>query len=101
MKTVEEIIAKTLGNMVKNPKIGAELNAFTNFVDDLGLDSLQYINFILLLEQKLNVQVNYDEFPVDAIYNFRSFVEYFKELVRKKDAYGVQITTLINSKNKN
>lgn len=60
----------TLNDVKDNPDI----------ISDLGLDSLQIINFILLIEEELGIEVDFDNFDFDEISRFQTFCEYFEGL---------------------
>jgi acyl carrier protein len=62
--TITRLIIETLA---ANPKITKQITGATVIVDDLGLDSLAVMNFVMEIEDKLDVSV-----PLDRLADIRT-----------------------------
>ena len=54
------------------------LNDNTDLVEDLGLDSLQTVKFLTLIEEKLDIEIDFEEFDLSLLNNFNSFCEFIE-----------------------
>ena len=55
-----------------------EITADSHMLKDVGLDSLQLVNLILLVEETFDVEIDFDLFDysvLDSVKKFASFVE--------------------------
>jgi acyl carrier protein len=71
-----ELIAQVKGDGTLVEKI----NSSSNLVEDAGLDSLQLINLILLVESEFNVQVDFESFDIKHLQSLDKFAGYIKGL---------------------
>jgi acyl carrier protein len=60
-----------IGNLValvtKNPALAEKVNASTDLVNEIGLDSLQMIDFLLGLEDEFGVEVDFDSLDIQHL----------------------------------
>ena len=66
-QTVEEITGLIVETIATNPKVTRPVSGSTVIVDDLGLDSLAVMNFVMEIEDKLDVSV-----PLDRLADIRT-----------------------------
>lgn len=52
----------------------------TAILDDIGLDSLQMINFMLRIEDEFGVEINFDEFDISKLNTISTFSCYISGL---------------------
>ena len=64
---VEAMTRLVVDTIAANPKITRPVTGTTVIVDDLGLDSLAVMNFVMELEDKLDVSV-----PLDRLADIRT-----------------------------
>ncbi|WP_428390898.1 acyl carrier protein [Lichenicoccus sp.] len=64
METITRLIVETL---VANPKVTRPVVGATVIVEDLGLDSLAVMNFVMQIEDKLDVSL-----PLDRLADVRT-----------------------------
>lgn len=60
-----------------------ELTMETNFVDDLGADSLDIVNFIMCIEEEFGIEVNEEDLAL--IRTLGDIVNYFEKKLRTND----------------
>ena len=59
---INEKIKEILGEVKENPALVANLTDDADIVNDVGLDSLQMVTFILKLEEELALEIDFDSF---------------------------------------
>ncbi len=73
MDTFEQI------SIILSDKMGiqkSEITSDASFTKDLGIDSLDYAEFILLIEQNFNIKIPYQE--AESIQTVKQAVEYIE-----------------------
>ncbi|MGO4182084.1 D-alanyl carrier protein [Paenibacillus sp. FSL A5-0031] len=60
------------------PELRHSLSPETNLNNDIGLDSLQMIQFMLQVEDQLNVAIDYDEFDYEHLQSIGAFIQFVK-----------------------
>ena len=71
IEKMKEILEEILENKV-------EISQDTNVIDDLGMDSLQIIKFMLRVEEEFDLEVDYETFDFDILKSIGQFCEYVK-----------------------
>lgn len=51
-----------------------------NIIQDLGFDSLKVINFILAIEEKLEIEIDFEEFEFEYLESFNKLVGYLESI---------------------
>lgn len=51
-----------------------------NIIQDLGFDSLKVINFILAIEEKLDIEIDFEEFEFEYLESFNKLVGYLESI---------------------
>ena len=73
---MREKIVKLIAQVKEDAALADRLNGSSHLVDDLGLDSLQLINLILLIEDEFEVEVDFNSFQVDHLSSLDRFTNY-------------------------
>ncbi|PWW36049.1 MULTISPECIES: acyl carrier protein [Paenibacillus] len=60
------------------PELRQSLSPATDLNNDIGLDSLQMIQFMLKVEDQLNVIIDYDEFDYEHLQSIDTFIIFLK-----------------------
>ncbi|MBF0441463.1 MAG: acyl carrier protein [Oligoflexales bacterium] len=76
---MEATVRKVLTHVTGNENLEKLVNAETDLINDLGLDSLQMINLILALEDELGINFDFDEFDYSHLKSFSSFCYFLKK----------------------
>ncbi|SDG51210.1 acyl carrier protein [Lentzea fradiae] len=74
---MEHRIRAVLGEVLGDEELAASITDETNIVDDLGLNSIQMINFLLALEDAFDVELEFEELSFSQLESFpaiRQFV---------------------------
>lgn len=73
---MEEKIIKILSEVKENESLIETVDIGTNIIDEIGLDSLQMINFMLRIEEETGVEIDFDTFEFSNLYSVKTFAEY-------------------------
>lgn len=60
------------------PELRHSLSLNTDLNNDVGLDSLQMIQFMLKVEDQLNVVIDYDQFDYEHLHSIDVFISFLK-----------------------
>lgn len=60
------------------PQLRNTLSPETDLYNDIGLDSLQMIQFMLKVEDQLNVVIDYDQFDYEDLQSIEAFITFLK-----------------------
>lgn len=69
---VKSLIAKVL----KQPEMAESLSDDTDLLNDIGLDSLQIIAFMLSTEEAFDCEFDYDQFDYTQLSSINAFAQY-------------------------
>ena len=73
-----------IGNLVavvtKNPALAEKVNASTDLINEVGLDSLQMIDFLLGLEDEFGVEVDFDSLDIQHLSSVEALCRFVREL---------------------
>ena len=78
--SVEEKISALIAQVKGDSTLPTRLKSSSNLLEEVGLDSLQTINLILLVEGEFGVEVDLDTFDMDHLSTLGSFASYIKGL---------------------
>lgn len=71
---------------IKNQEVSADTIAdSTNLVTEVGIDSLQLINFILSIEDEFEIELDFDSFDLSHLNRFEALVDFVDGCINKKD----------------
>ncbi|MCD1257237.1 acyl carrier protein [Paenibacillus athensensis] len=71
-----EEIKNVLVEVRKNPELTANLTESTDIINEIGLDSLQMISFILGLEDSFSIEIDFEQFDFDHLSSIGKLGEY-------------------------
>ncbi|NWL88092.1 MULTISPECIES: acyl carrier protein [unclassified Paenibacillus] len=60
------------------PELRHSLSLNTDLNNEVGLDSLQMIQFMLKVEDQLNVVIDYDQFDYEHLHSMDTFISFLK-----------------------
>ena len=75
---IVNILFETTNNNMDTVKIDQD----TNLIEDLGLDSLQTINFVLLLEDEFDIEIDFEEIEYEMFQKLSTLIEYIEEKLK-------------------
>lgn len=72
---------ETLSLIIKNVKEESEnilIREETDLIEEIGLDSLETIQFILGLEDEFNVEIDFDDFDFELLHRVGDLLEFIE-----------------------
>lgn len=70
---------------IKNQELSADtIVDSTNLVTEIGIDSLQLINFILSIEDEFEIELDFESFDLIHLNRFEALVDFVDGCINKK-----------------
>ncbi len=60
--------------------LAAELSDTADIINDIGLDSLEMLRFMLELEERLSIQINFDALEYSYLNSIRTLAEFLETM---------------------
>jgi acyl carrier protein len=73
---VQDSIIRLIAQVKNDAALATRVSGSSHLVDDVGLDSIQLINLILLVEEEFAVEVDFDSFEVYHLSSLDRFTKY-------------------------
>ncbi|MCP1310722.1 acyl carrier protein [Paenibacillus tyrfis] len=70
-----------------NPSLRERLTLETDLNNDVGLDSLQMLNFMVKIEEELKIEIDYDEFDYVHLRSIGTFIDFLNRCAPVEGAY--------------
>jgi acyl carrier protein len=74
-----ETLKKLVAEVTETDTLIKDLSLEANLITDLGLDSLQFINLILALEDEYDFEIDFDELDLEEISIVGKLINYIEE----------------------
>ncbi len=71
-----ETLVQILCQIKEDPSLRERLKLETDLNNDIGLDSLQMINFMVKVEEGLKIEIDYDEFDYSHLGSIATFIDF-------------------------
>lgn len=81
----EQIIAM-ISEVKDDAGLANRLNGHSSIMEDGGMDSLQLITFLLKVEERFGVEIDFDQFDFDCMESVTVFCNYISELQKTASA---------------
>lgn len=79
---VKQKIKQLLGEITGNPELAETLDGSTDIINDIGLDSIQMINFVLMIEDEFQIQLDFENFDFSNLNSIDILTEFLTGQVR-------------------
>lgn len=76
MNDIEPEIREVLAGVLANGTTAEEISSDADLVDEYGLDSLQMISFLLGIEDRFDLELDYEGLELDDLRSVRQFTAY-------------------------
>jgi acyl carrier protein len=73
---VQDKIVQLIAQVKEDEAFAGKVTGSSHLVDDMGLDSLQLINLILLVEEAFSVEVDFESFEIHHLSSLDRFTDY-------------------------
>ncbi|NOU19588.1 MAG: acyl carrier protein [Bacteroidales bacterium] len=81
---IGEKLRVILAELRENKSLVNEINDSTDLINDVGLDSLQMINFLLKLEDEFDIEVDFDNLDFTQMRSFGKLVKFIEKQVGQR-----------------
>ena len=75
-------IIRLIAQVKDDATVASRVDGSSHLIDDVGLDSLQLINLILLVEEEFAVEVDFESFQVYHLSSLDHFTDYVAGLAK-------------------
>ncbi|MEH2069539.1 MAG: phosphopantetheine-binding protein [Nostoc sp.] len=76
---MQETIKKVLSEVKDTPVAVMTLSDDTDIINDIGLDSLQMVTFMLKLEEELDIQIDFDNLDFSNLMSVGSLCDFLSK----------------------
>jgi len=73
---MKEKIKVIIGRVTENESMAAELSDNADIINDIGLDSLQMIDFMLQIEEEFNIVLEFDTLDISHMHSIEKLAEF-------------------------
>ena len=73
---MKDKIKNMLGIVKEDAELPDKISDHANIINDVGLDSLQLLNFLLLVEEKLQIEINFENLDARYLSSISNFCEF-------------------------
>ncbi len=74
--TTVDVIKNVVGRIKSDPGLSSRFSSTANLVEDVGLDSLEMLQFMLELEAALDVQIDFDKLEFSYLRSIDSLAQF-------------------------
>ncbi|AIQ12900.1 acyl carrier protein [Paenibacillus durus] len=78
-ESIKEIIIK----IKEDESLRSTLTPESDLINDVGLDSLQMINFILEIEDRFGVEIVYEDLDYNSLLSIERFIDFLNGMEKK------------------
>ncbi len=75
---IKELLAEVTGDTA----LSGNLTDSSDLINEIGLDSIQMINFILMVEDEFGIEIDFENFDYTNFERFDSFCQFVSETVK-------------------
>ncbi|MEH1790998.1 MAG: phosphopantetheine-binding protein [Nostoc sp.] len=76
---MQETIKKILSEVKDTPATAMALSDDTDIINDIGLDSLQMVTFMLKLEEELNIEIDFDNLDFSTLMSVGNLCDFLSK----------------------
>jgi acyl carrier protein len=85
-------IKAILGKLKRDESMAAQLSDEADLIDEVGLDSLEMLQFMLEVEERLGLQIDFEALEFDYLRSIRVLAEFLDRTPRKETESTPDIT---------
>lgn len=77
---MEKEIIGLLAEIKEDESLTSKTTGDTKIIDEIGLDSLEMINFVLRIEEILDIEIDFENFDYDVMTTVKSLCEFLSSI---------------------
>lgn len=70
------VVKEILAHLKRTPSLADQLSDTADIIDEVGLDSLEMLQFMLEVEDRMAIQIDFDQMEFDHLRSIRYLVEF-------------------------
>ena len=82
---MEDLIIKLLAETIEKEDAAASWNSETDIINEIGVDSLQLVRFLLKLEEQLDITFDYDQLTFDDLATIGTLAKFLSKMTQKQN----------------
>src|SRR6266700_2675624 len=86
-KAFQDKVAKILSNILSKETVQIPLNDDTDLIDDIGLNSLDFLQFIIQLENEFDIEIDIEKFELRYFKQLGRLESFIDEILSKKNVF--------------
>lgn len=75
---MQEKIIQLLCEVKENQNLAKSVTGETKIIDEIGLDSLEMINFILRLQEEFDIEIDFESLDISVLETVNTLENYIK-----------------------
>ena len=88
MSTTVETIKRIAGSVKADPELAARLRDDADLIDEVGLDSLEMLQFMLEIEAALAIQIDFDRLEFETLRSIETLAAFLETMPARVSAAG-------------
>ena len=80
-ETLEETIKELLAITIEDESAKDSWDSDTDIINDIGIDSIQIVRFMLSLEDRLDIDLDFDELSFDDFSSIGSLADFLQNII--------------------
>jgi acyl carrier protein len=81
---VKERLKEMIVEITENESLRGTMRDATDLINGVGLDSIQMVNFILMIEDEFSLEIDLESFNIDILKSIADFSTHIVELQEEK-----------------
>lgn len=77
---MDKKVIEILADIKEDDKLKDSLTGESSIIDDVGLDSLEMINFLLMIEEEFGKEINFERLEYSNLASINTFVSFLQSL---------------------
>jgi acyl carrier protein len=80
MSTTIEVIKRIVTTIKRTPMLASDLSGDTNLIEDVKLDSLELLQFMLEVEERLAIRIDFDALDFYHLQSIARLAEFLESM---------------------
>ena len=78
------VIKESLEHVKRTPDLAVTLSDRADIIEEVGLDSLQMLQFMLELEERLSIQIDFDALEYSYLNSIQRLAEFLERMPQQR-----------------
>ena len=82
---IKEKLKTMIVEITGNESLSGNITDATDLINGVGLDSIQMVNLILMIEDEFSIEIDFENFSIENLKSVENFSQFITELKEKKE----------------